>query len=1829
MSDDLLTTLRFEVDGSGVATGLTSVKRSITDLGNAVKDITDKTNAALGKVGTEELPVAKGLEKASKSIIKQTGDIEKAIATFGSTASTSLKQAYKDINAEEVRLRGMGIDAAIMNPYLEKLREVQKLTAAVAAQERTLAQGAAQAVEAENQRLAHTLELKRQIASVKTTVDNNNAAAQAAKQAEIEAQQKFKLLGLNNQIQAAQKAAADAQAAQSAKALKDFKDLAAAQAAFAQEVMNSELNFKHTGRGKSTEYLAEKARELGIDKQFADQKLANYRQIESASKAAFQAANPHLAEMAKRAEAAGTSVKGLSASMRNVPAQFTDIIVSLQGGQAPLTVLLQQGGQLKDMFGGVGNAARALGGYVLDLINPFTATAAAVAAIGYAAYQASEDAKALNKSLILSNGASGTTIGELTKVAESITATSIGAGKASEALAEFITAGVKAGDSLGEFTKTAIELERVGGASIKETAKAFADLGKDPLSNLNVLTLATYRQVEALLEQGDKIGAVKVAQAALNQENERVTAGLRAQEGVLDTSTRYWKDLGVSVWDTVRGLSQAVLLTPKTGNEERQELQKRRDTYAAQGYDTTKEDARLAYFKRLDDAQKESVKNQTKEIELKTILANLDAKDEGTRKLRERNQLIADNTRLLEAGLISQKRYDDVLANFDKQKAPAKTAKAVESEYDKLIKKLGSELPKAAAEAEAAQNGYNKAQTEFIALVGGDSWGKFTNDQRATVAALYERKIASEQSEAATKALAKAEQEATKAHEDYLKKLGGDGAKEVASLEARVQKQAQHNAEIGKTAEQIEAVRRVSEEAATKELEAQALAITALLEKNEALLDYGDSQSLLSGQAKEIYEIEVKSLREQIKLRKQLAKGYTEGETLEAAATAAKATTAEWKRGWEETDRLARDVFTTWATDGSNAAQKIGDTLKKALLSAIYEATIKPIALQLYTSIAGGGGAAGAVQAASGAGNVSSLLGSAGSAFGAFGSGAASAASAVWGGAGVSISNAVSSGIELALEGSFAQGAGMISGALGPVVLGLAALKSAMDYKVEATGNALVANLGGGSTVVANRNDYTQTGGLFGGGTTQNSEWSAASAELTAYMDAQVKLVTESARAYGTALGLPVADLDSFKQQIEVSMTGLNADQATKAINEAIAGFGNAMASANFGPTLDAFKQKGEASGDTLKRLATEITTVNGTLGMLGGKLLSVDAAGIKAADGLVQAMGGLEAFQSATASYYESYYSAEEKRLNTAKNIQTQLANAGVEVTLEQVLNGTKEQFRALVESFTTDSGNLDEAGQKAVAALMAVAGAFAGIATASASAASAVTVPTESSFGSGVGSSSASQSGWSGPTQEAANAIIDERKSLQDQLDELTMTNTQLLEKQRNAIDESNRALWDQVQAAKAAAAAAEERKSLQEQYNQLTMTETQLRELERETIAESNRELFDRITAIKAEQAAIAEANTAVDNAFAAVQRAIDAEKKSIEASRQAAQERVNIIKTIVDSVTGAIDTLRGNVGSTKAQAAREANAFIDNALATAKATGYLPDPDDLKDAISKATGGIDREGLSQFEYEKQNLILAGKLEGLKAVASPQLSAAKEAVKLAEAQLKALDDQLAAAQESINVLRGIDTSVKTVEAALAALAVALGVAESAGVGGSGGAVTINPGDYQANGTSTGALEYIGESTGGLSNDFWRYWSTHMQNVYGEDAGYKVYNMAIERGVSSTQLEEILGMSAGQANAWALAHGLASFDVGTDYVPKTGLALIHEGERITPRAFNPAAGGSSGNARLESLVEGLTKEVQRLQSIVNEGNRSNERIATAVHGSPDRPQPVEVMPA
>ena len=78
------------------------------------------------------------------------------------------------------------------------------------------------------------------------------------------------------------------------------------------------------------------------------------------------------------------SEKQYQAALRGTPAQLTDIFVSLQGGQRPMTVMLQQGGQLKDMFGGIVPAAKALGTTLIGLVNPYTVAAAGTAAMVFA-----------------------------------------------------------------------------------------------------------------------------------------------------------------------------------------------------------------------------------------------------------------------------------------------------------------------------------------------------------------------------------------------------------------------------------------------------------------------------------------------------------------------------------------------------------------------------------------------------------------------------------------------------------------------------------------------------------------------------------------------------------------------------------------------------------------------------------------------------------------------------------------------------------------------------------------------------------------------------------------------------------------------------------------------------------------------------------------------------------------------------------------------------------------------------------------------------------------------------------------------------------------------------------------------------------------------------------------------------------------------------------------------------------------------------------------------------------------------------------------------------
>lgn len=263
----------------------------------------------------------------------------------------------------------------------------------------------------------------------------------------------------------------------------------------------------------------------------------------------------------------GISAGQMSAALRGVPAQFTDIATSLQAGQSPLTVFLQQGGQLKDMFGGIGPAAKALGGYVASLINPFTIAAAAAGGLALAYYQGSKEASNYAKALILTGNAAGTTAGQLQDMAARIDGVTGTQAAAAAALAEFAGNGNIAAQSIERFTTIALKMERETGQAVKDTVEQFAELGKSPVEasiKLNektrFLTLAIYQQIKALEDQGRTAEAAALAQNSFADVLESRTREIQDNLKEIDSGWRRIKDSAKEAWDAMLNLGRPVSL---------------------------------------------------------------------------------------------------------------------------------------------------------------------------------------------------------------------------------------------------------------------------------------------------------------------------------------------------------------------------------------------------------------------------------------------------------------------------------------------------------------------------------------------------------------------------------------------------------------------------------------------------------------------------------------------------------------------------------------------------------------------------------------------------------------------------------------------------------------------------------------------------------------------------------------------------------------------------------------------------------------------------------------------------------------------------------------------------------------------------------------------------------------------------------------------------------------------------------------------------------------------------------------------------------------------
>lgn len=217
---------------------------------------------------------------------------------------------------------------------------------------------------------------------------------------------------------------------------------------------------------------------------------------------------------------AGLTAGQYSQAMRMLPAQITDVVTSLASGMPIWLVAIQQGGQIKDSFGGISNTFKVLMSYLTPariLIGGVVSTVAALAKAGYDAY---DSQRTLQKALIMTGGYAGSSATEIKSLVDEIAGSAAVA--TSGQILEVATAVAKTGkftkDELKTITKATADWVATTGESTEKVIGYFEKIAKDPIKGLaelnetfNFLDKGQLTYIATLEKTKGKIEAVEYA----------------------------------------------------------------------------------------------------------------------------------------------------------------------------------------------------------------------------------------------------------------------------------------------------------------------------------------------------------------------------------------------------------------------------------------------------------------------------------------------------------------------------------------------------------------------------------------------------------------------------------------------------------------------------------------------------------------------------------------------------------------------------------------------------------------------------------------------------------------------------------------------------------------------------------------------------------------------------------------------------------------------------------------------------------------------------------------------------------------------------------------------------------------------------------------------------------------------------------------------------------------------------------------------------------------------------------------------------------------------
>jgi phage-related minor tail protein len=1460
----------------------------------------------------------------------------------------------------------------------------------------------------------------------------------------------------------------------------------------------------------------------------------------------------------------GMSAKATTAALRQVPMQFTDIVTSLAAGQAPLQVLVQQGGQLKDVFGGIGPAAKALGGYVMGLVTPLSVAAVALGGIGIAALQGSKELREFQNATTLTGNAIGLSASRFSELRDSISEIAGTKGKAAEALTEIARAGLNAGSNVKGIAEAAILMEKATGQAIGKTVEQFKELQKAPADGAaklneqtNFLTASIYRQIKALEEQGKAVEAANLAEQtyadAMKTRAQSVVdnAGLmeRAWRGVVGGAKAAW-DAMLGVGRTVSNGEQISLL--QRNLEDRQGRNrtlgigdKNGDTAATADLklqiDLLRENERME--KRLAESQAQRAqvtrtavdwekqgdqfltKRQQQERELtkariegqQLVIAGIITEKELTERLTAIRQKYAETTGQSEvAGIVARtKEQQQYLQQLQQQLETGMFGDSAKlSDGEKQVIKLQEELKTgitgvaraekeralAAAEAlaavdkqVAAQERQNKAVADALetqekqATAAGsqaDSIRKQAEQQEAANTVFGKGKTAIEAMTLAQYKLQLAEAEATDRFTPAY----------IAALRQKVQEQerfvAALNASDFKTLNQSadEYARTVAELSKVYADELQMAGLTAV-ERDKIVairkIELETAKRIAEVDRSNLDDTEKQALRDKINL----------AAAQEKSAAVSKVVVEDWNRAADQINQSLTDALMRGFESGKGFAKNLRDSVanmfRTMVLQPIVRAIVQPVGQAVSGFIGGGGSGAGSLLFGSGGSasslsnlnNISNLNN-----FGLVGAGvqAITGASVGASGASLGIANTVGAfggdalGTLIAANGSWAgvsAGTGAAVGAAGAAEAGAAAAGGAVAAEaglaavvpvvgwIVAAAAVLYAIFGkerGGQKQDGRFGQLGSSIAKFDNDLTPSNNEVARSVAMTVQQqfDALVPLLggTKGDVNFGVGFSLDpkgtsptFLDVTASKDGQAVfsdvnTNVGRSEEELRKAMESATsrALFAAIQASDLSEPFRVFFANvsvdaTAEMRAATIKA-AADVAAFTRQFDAIGGTFAKLGELSVQARADMVAAAGGIEALSAATASYYENFYSEEEKRLNLAKQISATLTAGGVNLNAQAVLATTRAEFRAIMEAAV----NLGEAGIPMVNALLKVSGAFASITP---------------------------------EAEAAAGAITDYTGNL----------------------EEAGRVLGD----------------ALRSQISDLESAASRFR-------------------------AFGTDLRTFRDSLLLGDLSPLTPEQKYSEAARQ--------FNTTLTAAKG------GDEG---------ALSRLKDVSSTFLRTSQ----------VYNASGG---------QYQSDFAAVQAALT---------ISAAQ-----ADAMATGSEAQLAVAKSQLTSLEGIHQGVLTVAEAMQQMAEAVAAAINAG---------INPGANYVGALTAGVtsqqvatpLGDVYKSTAGAAviggvmytptgNAYtMQDTSTYLNQLIQAGDQQKAYDTIKGYGITLAEADQIIGAAPGTLEDWAQAMGLPVFHEGTNFTHR-GFALLDEGEAVIPRRFNPAAGGSDSTAALLARI-------------------------------------------